>query len=132
MDEETTGAQPQRRPHPAPLSAPYLEFNLRRELEQLRAEPEWKAGHNAKTLVKYDDLRVVLIALRARARIPEHRTDGRISIQSVHGHVRIRAGGRTFDLPEGALLTLEQGLAHDVEALDDSAILLTIAWPVAR
>lgn len=29
----------------------------------------------------------------------------------------------------GPLLALDQGLLHDVEALEQSAFLLTIAWP---
>ena len=119
-----------RRPHPQPMAAPFLEFDLTRELEQLHREPEWTTGQNAKTLVKYDDFRIVLTALRAHARIPGHRNEGRISIHTVRGHIRMRALGRTFDLPAGSLLALDQGLPHDVEALEDSAFLLTIAWPV--
>lgn len=119
----------QRRPHPQPMAAPYLEFDITRELEQLHREPGWKSGQNAKTLAKYDDLRIVLTALKAEARIPEHRTEGRISIHTVVGHLKVRAQGRTFDLPAGRLLALDQGVPHDVEALEDSAFLLTIAWP---
>jgi quercetin dioxygenase-like cupin family protein len=119
-----------RRPHAPPMAAPFLEFDLTRELAQLHAEPDWNGGQNAKTLVKYDDLRVVLTALKARARLPEHQTKGRISIQTVAGHIVVRAEGRTFDLPTGSLLALDQGLRHDVEALEESAFLLTIAWPV--
>lgn len=62
------------------MAAAYPEFDLVRELEQLHREPESKTGHNAKTLVKYDSLRVVPSSLKARARIPGHHTDGRISI----------------------------------------------------
>ena len=118
-----------RRPHPQPMADAYLEFDLAREIEQLHQEPEWAAGQNAKTLVKYDDLRVVLTILRAHAHIPGHQTEGRISIQTVSGHLQVRAQGRTFDLPMGALLALDRGLLHDVQALEDSALLLTIAWP---
>ena len=118
-----------RRPHPQPMAAAYLEFDLGRELDQLQREPGWATGQNAKTLVKYDDFRVVLTALRARARMADHRTEGRISIQTVRGHIQVRAEGRTFDLPAGSLLALDRGLPHDVEALEDSALLLTIAWP---
>ena len=118
-----------RRPHPQPMDGAFLEFDLTRELEQLSAEPEWRNGHNAKTLVKYDDLRVVLSALKAQARLPEHRTDGRISIQAVAGHIHVHAQGRTFDLRAGGLVALDRGLPHDVEAIEDSAFLLTIAWP---
>jgi quercetin dioxygenase-like cupin family protein len=111
------------------MAAPFLEFDLAREVNALHLEPEWHQGQNAKTLVKYDDLRIVLLALQAHARVPEHRAQGRVSIQMIEGHVHVRAG-RTFDLPTGALLTLNQDVPHDVEALADSALLLTIAWPV--
>jgi quercetin dioxygenase-like cupin family protein len=121
-----------RRPHPQPMAAPFLEFDLTRELEQLHCEPRPMSGQNAKTLVKYDDFRVVLIALKAHASIPEHHADGRISVQTIRGHIRLRALERTFDLPAGSLLALDQGVKHDVEALQDSALLLTIAWPGRR
>ena len=121
-----------RRPHAQPMAAPYLEFDIARELEQLHGEPEWKSGQNAKTLVKNEGLRIVLTALKAQSRIPEHQTEGRISIHTVAGHLKVRAEGRTFDLPAGTLLALDQRLPHDVEALEDSAFLLTIAWPVQK
>jgi quercetin dioxygenase-like cupin family protein len=111
------------------MAAAYLEFDLAREIEALHGEPEWSTGQNAKTLVKYDDFRIVLTALRAHARMPLHQTNGRISIQTVRGHLQVRAQGRTFDLPAGTLLALDRGLPHDVEALEESALLLTIAWP---
>lgn len=111
------------------MAAPFLEFDLAREIEQLHREPESTSGQNARTLVKFDDFRIVLTALKAHSRIPEHRTAGRLSIHTVRGHIRLRALGRTFDLPAGSLLALDQDLPHDVEALEDSALLLTIAWP---
>lgn len=126
---EPLDPQQHRRPHPQPMAGAYLEIDLSRELEQLHREPEWSRGQNAKTLVKYDDFRLVLGALKARARIPAHQTDGRISIQGVRGHIVVRAEGRTFDLRSGGLLVLDRGLPHDLEALEDSAYLLTIAWP---
>jgi quercetin dioxygenase-like cupin family protein len=124
IDTSTT----HKRPHPQSMSGPYLEFNLAGETDQLHAETAWSTGQNAKTLAKYDDFRVVLTALRAHARIPGHHTEGRISIQTVRGHILVRAEGRTFDLPAGGLLVLDGGVPHDVEAREDSAFLLTIAW----
>ena len=116
------------RPHPQSMSGPYLEFNLAGEIDQLHGERTWSTGQNAKTLAKYADFRVVLTVLRAQAQIPGHRTEGRVSIQTVRGHIVVRAEGRTFDLPAGALLVLDSGVPHDVEAREDSALLLTIAW----
>ena len=118
-----------RRPHPRSMADPFLEFDLARELDQLHCEPEPASGQNAKTLVKYDDFRIVLTALRVHTRIPGHGTGGRISVQTVRGHIRVRALGRMFDLPAGSLLALDQNVSHDLEALEDSAFLLTIAWP---
>jgi quercetin dioxygenase-like cupin family protein len=111
-----------------PLSAPFLAFDLKGELERLHGEAAWTSGHASRTLVKFDDFRVVLMTVRAGTRIPEHQTKGRLSIYTVSGRIRVRAAGRTFDLGDGALLALDQGAPHDVEAVDDSAFLLTIAW----
>ena len=122
--------EPHARPHAGPMAAPFLEFDLPAEIHRLRAETTWSTGHNARTLAKYDDFRVVLIALRARVRMPEHKTDGRISVHVLAGHIQVKAAGRTFNLRPGGLLALDHGLPHDVEALEESALLLTIAWPV--
>lgn len=129
MAEMTNGEPQHRRPHSTPAAGPYLELDLARELGELHAEPEWTTGHNAKTLLKYDNLRLVLTALRAHSRIPPHQAAGRISIHTLRGRILVRAEGRTFNLPAGTLLALDQGLRHDVEALEDSAFLLTIVWP---
>jgi quercetin dioxygenase-like cupin family protein len=112
------------------MASPFLEFDLASEIDQLRREPTWGATRrNAKTLMKYDDFRVVLTALQAHTRISEHKTDGRISIHMLSGHLRLTAAGRTFDLRPGSLIGLDEGSTHDMEALEDSAFLLTIAWP---
>jgi quercetin dioxygenase-like cupin family protein len=109
------------------MATPYLEFDIARELQQLHAEAGWQSGHNAKTLVKYDGLRIVLIALQAHSKIQEHHAEGQISIQTVVGHIQVRAQGRTFELRAGGLLALDRGLRHDVEAFEESAFLLTIS-----
>jgi quercetin dioxygenase-like cupin family protein len=114
------------------MAGPYLEFDIAWEVEQLRRETGWQSGQNAKTLVKYNGLRIVLIALRAGSTLPAHQTEGQISIQSVAGHIRVRAQGRSFELRPGGLLALDQGSRHDVEAIEESAFLLTIAWPGER
>lgn len=130
---EAAHEEPQhRRPHSKPAAGPYLELDLTRELEELHREPEWRTGHNVKTPVKFDNLRVALTALEAGSRIPPHQTEGPISIHTVRGRIQVRAEGRTFNLPAGSLVALDQGLRHDVEAFEDSAFLLTIAWPPER
>jgi quercetin dioxygenase-like cupin family protein len=118
-----------RRPHTPAMDNPLMEFDLPAEIHRLHAETTWNTGQNARTLIKYDDFRVVLIALAADARMKEHKTDGHLSIQLLSGHIRLRASERTFNLRTGGLLALDHGVSHDVHALEESALLLTIAWP---
>lgn len=112
-----------------PTGGAFLPVDISAQIENLRRENYWQIGRNSKTLAKYDDFRIVLTALRAKTRIQEHHTFGRIAVQTVRGHLKMHAGGQVFDLPEGHMLVLDRGMAHDVEAVEDSAFLLTIAWP---
>lgn len=128
MTEHSKDDITHRRPDAEAMAAPHLQFDVTAEIGQLRREREWESGHNSKTLVKYDTMRIVLIVLRAGTRIPEHQAEGAVSIQAIEGHIRLRAADRTFDLPAGGLLTLGRGIRHDVEAVEDSAFLLSIAW----
>lgn len=114
---------------PGPLESPMLSFDLNAEIEQLRREDGWQAGRDSKTLVKHPDFRVVLTVLKSGARLHEHKAAGRISVQTLAGHIRMHVDSKIFDLPAGHLLALEREIAHDVEALEDSSFLLTIAWP---
>ncbi len=118
-----------RRPHTPGLENVFMELDLLAEIDRLKTETTWSSGHNAKTLIKYDDLRAVLIVLQPKARIAEHKSGGRISIQVLTGYLQITAVGRTFRLRAGGLLTLDRSVPHDVEAFEESAFLLTIAWP---
>jgi quercetin dioxygenase-like cupin family protein len=114
---------------PGPLESPILSFDLNDEIARLRSENAWQCGRNSKTLVKHPDFRVVLTVLKSNARLHEHKAAGRISVQAIAGHIRMHVQEKAIDLPTGHMLALERALPHDVEALEDSAFLLTIAWP---
>jgi quercetin dioxygenase-like cupin family protein len=106
-------------------------LDLPTELAQLRAEEPWqRSGRHSRTLIKDADLRVVLLALRAGARLEEHHAPGRITIHTLDGHLRVSVGGQVRDLAAGQLMTIGPAIQHAVEAVDESAFLLTIAWPV--
>ena len=89
-------------------------------------------GHRARTLLKDAEIRVVLIALEAGARLAEHHAPGRITIHTLSGHLLVREAGEAIDLPAGHLLSLARSVPHDVEAREASTFLLTIAWPGDR
>jgi quercetin dioxygenase-like cupin family protein len=99
--------------------------------KQLRQQESWLrgTGRSSKTLVKYPDLRVVLISMKANTVMKEHKTEARITILTVAGHIRLHLADATIELPVGNLLALDGAVAHDVEALKQSVFLLTISWP---
>lgn len=113
------------------LDTPSLQFDLAKEIKELRKEESWnqETGRSSKTLVKHPDLRIVLILLKAKTRMHEHKTTARISVQTISGHIRVHLPERAVDLPAGNLVVLDQCLEHDVEALEESALLLSISWP---
>jgi quercetin dioxygenase-like cupin family protein len=113
------------------LSGPLLQFDLAIELDQLHRDESWlqTTGRSSKTLVKYQDLRIVLIAMKANTRMHEHTAAGRISVHALNGHILLHLPDRVVDLPAGHLLALDQCVPHDVEATEDSAFLLTLSWP---
>ena len=122
-----THGSPERPMHQ--MARALLTFDLGAGVEQLRAEEGWQQGsRNAKTLVKHPDFRVVLIALEAGARMPEHKADQCITIQALSGRLRLHLPAETVELPAGALLALEQTVLHDVEALEESVFLLSLGW----
>lgn len=105
------------------------QFDLESEISALETHKPWPQGLTSRMLLKTDDLRIVLIVMQAGARMEEHHSDGRISIQVLRGAIRTRVQHNVVDLTPGRLLALDRSIKHDVEARDDSAFLLTIAWP---
>jgi quercetin dioxygenase-like cupin family protein len=114
---------------PGPLGNPILTFDLNAETNRLREENAWQGGRDSKTLVKNEDFRIVLTVMKANALLHEHKATGRISVQVLSGHIQMHVQDKVFDLPAGHLLALDRDVPHDVTALEDSALLLTIAWP---
>jgi hypothetical protein len=74
---DTPQHESHRRPHAPSMAEALMEFDLPAEVHRLHAETTWSTGQNARTLIKYDDFRVVLTALQAHIRVPEHKTEGR-------------------------------------------------------
>lgn len=96
---------------------------------EMRTEvPYEREGHTARTLVREPDLRVVLVVMKGGSIIKEHRAKATASIHVLDGRVRVRMQDRLVELPSARILVLEGGLPHSVEAIEESAFLLTLAW----
>jgi quercetin dioxygenase-like cupin family protein len=109
-----------------PLRAGLQIFALEQVHEQLRAEPAYEAGRNAITLRKAPGMQIVLLTQRAGNLLAEHQATGPISLHILSGRVRFTTPDQTVELSAGMLLGLNGGIAHSVEALEDSVSLLTL------
>src|SRR6267142_1887260 len=97
-----------------PPAAPLEVIDLDAEATQLRSQEAWQLHRqSAKTLVKHEHLRVVLIALQAGRRCQEHRAEESVSVQTLQGRIRVH---------------LASDQAHDFEAVEESTLLLALAW----
>jgi quercetin dioxygenase-like cupin family protein len=105
------------------------QFDLLKEIADSEQKKPWPSGLYAKTLFKKHDFRIVLITMENAAKMKEHHADGTISIQVLKGKLRLNINGHHHDLQVGNLFTLAASIRHDVEAIEDSAFLLTISWP---
>lgn len=114
---------------PRPLMGPILNFDLQEEMAALRAESTWQAnGHNARTLIKHSEYRVVLIALRAGSHVHEQQTDERLAIQTLRGQVRLHVPTESVDLRASQLVSLDRHVPFSLEALEDCDFLLWVGW----
>ena len=129
MNHHEEHAQGGRIRQPVATSGTLLSFDIAEEVRRLQSEQPWQAEHTANTIVKYPDLRIVLIALKAGGRLHGHQTAGRLSLHALSGEIHIHVNGQTIEMGAGKLLTLDHDVPHDVEAKTDSVFLLTIAWP---
>lgn len=94
----------------------------------LASATEASSGRSAHTVYGGHEhsLRQTLIALAAGRRLDEHENPGEATIHVLHGRVRLSAGETSWEGSPGDLLVIPQA-RHDLEALEDSAFLLTVA-----
>lgn len=107
------------------------QFDLTQEMAEAEQKKPWAAGRYTKSLFKKSDFRIVMISMEKGAIIKEHHADGTLSVQVLKGAARLTVEGKAHELKTGGVLTLGASIKHEVEALEDTAFLLTISWPDA-
>ncbi len=84
-----------------------------------------RSGRRSETLVKTDNLRVILVTMNAGAELAEHDAPGPITIHALSGRFTVGVEGRDTDLETGSLLVIHATVKHTVRAVEDGAVLLT-------
>lgn len=96
--------------------------------QQLKIALQATSGRSSHTVYGGHEhvLRQTLIALAAGRRLDDHDNPGEATVHVLHGRVRLAAGDVTWEGSPGDLLIVPPG-THSLEALEDSAVLLTVA-----
>ncbi len=111
-----------------PSAGGMLSLNIMDEADHLKTRPEWPSQDRlAASLVKDDALNVLLMVLKKGARLAEHRTKGPIVVHVLSGFVRFSAESKSLELSSGNMAALDRNIVHELEALEESIVLLTTA-----
>jgi quercetin dioxygenase-like cupin family protein len=96
--------------------------------EQLELARTASSGRSASTVYGGHEhqLRQTVIALAAGRSLDEHENPGEATVHVLHGRVRLGAGETSWEGSPGDLLVVPDR-RHTLAALEDSAVLLTVA-----
>lgn len=111
-----------------PLAAPMMIFDLEPRLRELREDDSYRrSGRLGRTLAKSGRMRITLVALNGGIEVGTHHAESPMTIQLLEGTLAFTVAGREHELKAGQLLFFGPGEAHDIRALEESALLLTLS-----
>jgi quercetin dioxygenase-like cupin family protein len=96
--------------------------------EQLELARAASSGRSAATVYGGHEhvLRQTLIAIVEGRRLDEHGNPGEATVHVLHGRVTLRGAGQEWNGSPGDLIIVPDSV-HSLEAVEDSAVLLTVA-----
>lgn len=94
--------------------------------EQLRIARGHESGRSAATVFHGERLSQTLLALTAGTALGEHENPGEATLLVLEGRIVLTAGEQTWQGGPGDLLPIP-GRRHSVTALENSAVLLSVA-----
>lgn len=96
--------------------------------QQLEAASRAGGGHTADTVYggREKVLRQTVVGMVAGASLGEHENPGEATVQVLLGRVRLSSGELSWQARTGDMIFIPDA-RHSLEALEDSAVLLTVA-----
>lgn len=96
--------------------------------QQLKTALEASSGRSAHTVYGGHEhvLRQTVVALAAGRKLDDHDNPGEATLYVLHGRVNLRSGDDSWEGSPGDLLIIPDA-RHSLEALENSAVLLTVA-----
>src|SRR5690606_3685932 len=78
-------------------------------------------------MIDNDHTKEIRIAFKSGHEMKEHKTKFPIVIQIVEGQIDFGVEGRRVQLPKGSLIALDGNVPHDLKAMEDSVVRLTLS-----
>ena len=72
---------------------------------------------------------MTLVLIKKDVEVNPEATAGGASIEVLAGRLRVQAGGEPWNVGLGELIVLADNLRERITALEETAFLLTVAWP---
>lgn len=96
----------------------------------LQAAPVSQDRFQIKRVFQGEGLRVIRLTFAAGQVMREHSTNSPLLVQVLEGEVKFRISGEEYTMPAGAMLHVKPSVLHEVEAVTDAHVLLTLslAW----
>jgi quercetin dioxygenase-like cupin family protein len=109
------------------LTAEHLLLDLGRAEVDLQSVMIDGQDRHGVTLVREGGIVVVLVRLRQGASLNEHSAHGAATVQVLSGHAEVLVRGDTISAPTGRLIAFDAQVPHEVRALEDTTLLLTLS-----
>jgi quercetin dioxygenase-like cupin family protein len=104
-----------------------VSVDIKAEIARLKSERAWADNdRHGSSLVKGDGINVALIMLKKGAKMQEHHTRAPITVQVIEGKINFVAKGKSQVATAGTLIALDRAIEHSVEAVEESALVLTV------
>lgn len=81
---------------------------------------------NSENLARESGVSVVMMAMDAGDTLAAHSAPGVVSIHVLQGRATVSSADRTFDLTQGEMLLFQPAIVHDLRAVEQTVILLTV------
>lgn len=102
-------------------------FPLHAMAEQLMGEDAFaESGRNALSLVRGDEMTVVLTVIKSGTALHEHRAPGPATVIPLSGNIRMLGGHEKMPLEPGSAVSFTPDVLHAVKAVEESAFLIVI------
>lgn len=118
--------------HPRPDADRVLDDNLllidlNKEIENIKLEGNWAAGtQSGKTLLKSDQMRVILVAMHEGNEIKMHQSNAPVTLQVLEGNVQLETMQDYECVKAGQFIALHKNIHHKLVASEQSIFLLTL------